>query len=225
MRSPLPSGRTSAGFGRAPRRRRHGFTVTRRKTVCRARAGAQGDLQIAFAPAFTICGSRRVHSTILIRKADGNRTGGRRRISGGCHEPAKRTIVGGRAGAHDGSGGYPRGTEVLLKKAKVDIGVPGKVLEGSAGDRGRARAGPARQREKLLASATASTLRLLVNRTLRAQAPRPDVHVPQRAGDGRPGAGLDECSSGSKGWTRKRRGSPAKSCWCGRRQPLSRGWH
>jgi hypothetical protein len=84
-----------------------------------------------------------------------------------------RTIVGGRAGARDGSGGYPRGIEVLLKKAKVDAEFQEQFIRDPLAAAARLELDLLDSEKKLLASATASTLRLLVNRTF-----VPKHHVP-----------------------------------------------
>jgi hypothetical protein len=84
-----------------------------------------------------------------------------------------RTIVGGRAGARDGSGGYPRGIEVLLKKAKVDAEFREQFLKEPLAVAAGLELDLLESEKKLLASATASTLRLLVNRTF-----VPKHHVP-----------------------------------------------
>lgn len=76
-----------------------------------------------------------------------------------------RTIVGARDPRQWGPGRYPRGIEVLLKKAKVDVDFRAQFLENPVAAAALIGLGLRDSEKRMLASAATSALRLMIEKT------------------------------------------------------------
>ena len=80
-------------------------------------------------------------------------------------ENKRRTIVGARADARGNAAAYPRGIEVLLKKAKVDAGFQERLLEDPIAAAEAIGLTLLENEKRLLVTISKSTLRLMIART------------------------------------------------------------